>query len=353
MALSRAQIATSPAAVELPRDHTREMLARLARHACEIAGVDRACVLLRDRLSEVSMTVAAVHGLPGELLGQSFGIVDGMAGRVLLTGRPVLVDDSPAFPRPIEHALGRARPMASVPVSWAGEVRAALSVGSSDPARDIGPRDVAVLCEVAELASHAIEHAERRQDLEGAMRASLATLARTADMRDPRNPQQSEQVAELAGAVGAELGLDGDDLAELRLAALLRDVGKLAVPDGVLRKPGPLSAREWDVIRRHPEWGGEMIFAIPGLEGVAAIVVHHHESYDGGGYPDRLTATDIPLQSRIVAVCDAYHAMISDRSYRPALRPITAIRELQRRAGSQFDPEAVAALVRAARIAPE
>ena len=126
--------------------------------------------MLRDRLSEASMTVAAVHGLPLELVGQSFRIVDGVAGRVLLTGRAVLVGDDPVLPRP----------MATVPVSWSGEVRAALSVGSSDPRREIGARDVAVLCEVGELAADAIEHAETRQELEGAMRASLATLSRAA-----------------------------------------------------------------------------------------------------------------------------------------------------------------------------
>jgi HD-GYP domain-containing protein (c-di-GMP phosphodiesterase class II) len=117
-----------------------------------------------------------------------------------------------------------------------------------------------------------------------------------------------------------------------------------------VRKPGPLNAREWDLVRRHPELGAEMVFGIPGLEGAAAVVVHHHESYDGSGYPDGLTGEDIPLASRIVAVCDAYHAMVSDRPYRAALRPITALRELQRRAGTQFDPEAVLALTRVARV---
>jgi HD-GYP domain-containing protein (c-di-GMP phosphodiesterase class II) len=240
-----------------------------------------------------------------------------------------------------------------VPVTWAGEVRAALSASSADPGRRAGPHDVEVLREVGNLGAAAIDHAERRQDLEAALHAGLSTLARAVEMRDPRHPQGGDAVMALAVDVGLEMGLPQDAIDELRLAALLRDVGKLAVPDSVLRKPGPLSAREWDVMKRHPEWGGEMVFGIHGLEGVAAIVVHHHEHYDGGGYPDRLAGEDIPLRSRIVAVCDAYCAMTSDRSYRPALRPIAALRELERRAGTQFDPEAVQALTRAARVSRE
>lgn len=345
MNASRPRLTATPSAAELPRDHPRDALARLAEQACAIAGLDRACIFLRDQLSEVSMTVAAVHGLPGEMVGQSFGIVDGLAGRVLITGRPVLVSDYAGLPR--------TRAVASVPIRWSGQVRAALSAGSVDPDRRIGPEDVETLCEVAELGALALEHAEARQELEAAMRASVSALARAVDMRDPRSPQRPEHVVELATEVARELGVADEELPEIRMAALLRDVGKLALPDSILRKPGPLGAREWELVRRHPELGGEMIFAIPGLEGVAAIVVHHHESYDGSGYPEGLAATDIPLASRIVAVCDAYGAMTCDRPYRPALRPITAIRELERRSGSQFDPEAVAALTRRARATRE
>src|SRR3954468_22778049 len=140
---NRMVASTAPARLaEMPPDHMREMLGRLARHACKVADLDRACVFLRDQLSEVSMTVAAVHGLPQELVGQSFGIVDGMAGRVLLSGSPALVDGGAASSGAREHALGWTRGMVSVPVRWAGQVRAALAVGSSDPDRVIDERDL-------------------------------------------------------------------------------------------------------------------------------------------------------------------------------------------------------------------
>jgi HD-GYP domain-containing protein (c-di-GMP phosphodiesterase class II) len=296
------------------------------------------------------MTAVAAHGLPEEVIGRSFRLVDGMAGRVLMTGEPVLTDDYAAYPRRLElFSRESTRGAASVPIRWAGRLRGALTAGSSHPWRRLGPRDLEVLCEVAHLGALALEHAETRQDLESATQAAISALARAAGMRDRRLPGHAERVVELARRVGLELGLAGEEIPELELAARLHDVGKIALPDAILRKPGPLSAREWDAIRRHPEWGAGILVGIHGFEAVAAIVLHHHEHYDGSGYPDGLRGDGIPLASRIVCACSAYGAMVSDRPYRPALRPITALRELQRRSGSQFDPEAVIALTATAR----
>ena len=350
MSAGRPQRTAAPSVGDTPHDHYRETLSRLALHACEIAGLDRGCIFLRDQMSEVSMTAAAVHGLPDGLVGRTFGILDGLAGRVLISGEAMVAEGPSAFPSAIGQEAGLTHAVASVPIRSHGRVRAALSAGSVDPRQRIGERQLGALCEVADLGGFALEQAEARQELEEAVRASVGTLARAADMREVRPPRHSDRVVELAAAVGEELGMEPEGLAELRLAALLRDVGKIALPDTVVRKPGPLNAREWELVRRHPELGGELVFGIPGLEGAAVVVVHHHENYDGSGYPDGLMGEDIPLASRIVAVCDAYHAMISDHPYRPALRPITALRELQRTAGSQFDPEAVLALTRVARV---
>src|SRR5207244_4442832 len=165
----------------------------------------------------VSMTAVAVHGLPEDLLGQRFGIVDGLAGRVLITGKPVIVDQHSAFPRGIEQSRVETHAAASVPIRWSGQVRGALLAGSSDRGRGIGQRELEVLCDAAELGALALEHAEARQELEAAVRASVATLARAIDMRDPRWPQYGEEVAQLAAAVAGELGLAPEAFAELRL----------------------------------------------------------------------------------------------------------------------------------------
>jgi len=128
---------------------------------------------------------------------------------------------------------------------------------------------------------------------------------------------------------------------ELRLAAELHDVGKLAIPDAVLQKPGPLNEEEWAFVRQHTLIGQRILAGAPALRSIGDIVRSTHERWDGTGYVDGLAKTDIPLAARIIAVCDAYAAMTSDRPYRKTLTPARALDELQRCAGSQFDPDVV------------
>lgn len=152
-------------------------------------------------------------------------------------------------------------------------------------------------------------------------------------------------VARLSSATGRELGLSRAALTDVAYAAELHDVGKLAIPRAVLEKPGPLSAREWQLMRRLPLIGEEMLVVAPALRGAARLVRSAHERWDGRGYPDGLAGEQIPLGARIIFASDAYDAMISDRPYQPARVPRDAIAELGRYAGSQFDPLVVEALV--------
>jgi HD-GYP domain-containing protein (c-di-GMP phosphodiesterase class II) len=161
--------------------------------------------------------------------------------------------------------------------------------------------------------------------------------------RQPELRQHLHDVAELVRLVATALGLDGDDLEQVVRAAELHDVGKVAVPDAILRKPGPLSEAEWGFMREHTVVGDRILSAAPALEGVAKLVRASHEHYDGRGYPDQLRGEEIPLGARIVAVCDAFQAMTSERPYRPALPVRDALDELHRCAGAQFDPAVVRA----------
>jgi HD-GYP domain-containing protein (c-di-GMP phosphodiesterase class II) len=131
----------------------------------------------------------------------------------------------------------------------------------------------------------------------------------------------------------------------IRTAALLHDIGKIGVPDEILHKPAALDKREWHVMRQHPVIGERILRAIPGMGRVAKIVRHEHERWDGGGYPDGLSGPAIPLGSRIILACDAYHAMTSNRPYRRAMSHTDAVAELSQNAGTQFDPEVGQALV--------
>ena len=169
--------------------------------------------------------------------------------------------------------------------------------------------------------------------------------------RHPELREHVGEVAALARATGERLGLGDTELDELERAAELHDIGKIAIPDAILDKPGPLDDEEWRFMRRHTLIGEAMLSAAPALTSVAKVVRSSHERFDGNGYPDALTGHAIPLASRIVFVCDAFHAMTSERPYGSAMSVEQALAELSRCAGTQFDPEVVIAF-RAARVDP-
>jgi diguanylate cyclase (GGDEF)-like protein len=173
----------------------------------------------------------------------------------------------------------------------------------------------------------------------------IAALASALGERDRYTGEHSESVVELTARVGAELALDAEEIARVRTAALLHDIGKVGVPDEILHKPGPLDNREWEIMRQHPVIGERIVRAIPGMGAIARIVRHEHERWDGGGYPDGLAGEAIPVGARIILACDAYHAMTSDRPYRRAMSHREAMAELTANAGSQFDPNVIEALV--------
>jgi diguanylate cyclase (GGDEF)-like protein len=192
-----------------------------------------------------------------------------------------------------------------------------------------------------------VELAELRRLAHGPDRAArfraAESLAKAVDLRDTYTGSHSARVSDLAARVAARLGLDQEQVELSRLAGSLHDLGKLAIPEEILRKPGPLTEPERLVLERHPQIGYRMLESL-GIEPVAEWILHHHERWDGTGYPDRLPGPRIPLGARIIFVVDAYDAMTSDRVYRGRLAPEQALAELQRCAGSQFDPEVVEAL---------
>src|SRR5689334_2619049 len=189
-----------------------------------------------------------------------------------------------------------------------------------------------------------IELAELKRLASGPDRAArfraAASLARAVDARDVYTGSHSQRVADLAARTARRLGLPDEEVELTKLAASLHDLGKLAIPEEILRKPGPLTEPERIVLERHPQIGFRMLESL-GVDPVADWVLHHHERWDGSGYPDGLPGERIPLGARIIFVADAYDAMISDRVYRRRVSPEAAIAELQRCAGTQFDPEIV------------
>jgi diguanylate cyclase (GGDEF)-like protein len=201
---------------------------------------------------------------------------------------------------------------------------------------------------------YALQLADERMYLRKQERHPSAAREQTRDVlirilqaKQPGLNDHSSEVARLAVTVGRRLNMDGEQIDELARAADLHDIGKVGIPDAILEKPGSLDAEEWELVRQHTILGERILSAAPALRPVARIVRSSHERWDGAGYPDGLAGKRIPLAARIVAVCDAYDAIISERCYRPARSPEVARVELLEEAGRQFDPEVVAAVLEA------
>lgn len=172
------------------------------------------------------------------------------------------------------------------------------------------------------------------------MRALLAAL----EARDGYTGDHSRAVVEFSVALARELGLSEEQEAQTEQIALLHDIGKIGIPDAILRKEARLTGDEWELMKEHPVIGANIVASIGSLHHLAPAVRAEHERWDGGGYPDGVSGEAIPLPSRVVFVCDAYHAMISDRPYRKRIGLRAALEELERSAGTQFCPDAVEAL---------
>ncbi len=205
---------------------------------------------------------------------------------------------------------------------------------------------VVLLPHEAETLEQALQLADERMyshkhGRSGAREQARDVLMRTMQAKQPNLREHSSQVAQLAVAVARRLGMAGEDIDEIARAAELHDVGKVGIPDAVLDKPAALDATEWDLMHQHTILGERILNAAPALRPVARIVRSTHERWDGTGYPDGLLGADIPAAARIVAVCDAYEAMTSDRAYRPAIGHEAACQELRDTAGTQFDPQVV------------
>lgn len=177
-------------------------------------------------------------------------------------------------------------------------------------------------------------------------RATVNALLATLGIRDIETQEHSERVVRFSRILGRELGLNRAQMQSLEQGALLHDIGKIGIPDAILRKPGSLTTQEWTRMREHPLLGGRILSGVRFLESASLIVVQHHERWDGRGYPYGLSGTEIDRNARIFAVADAFDAMISDRVYRAGRTFSEATEELSRRAGQQFDPEVVECFAR-------
>jgi hypothetical protein len=199
---------------------------------------------------------------------------------------------------------------------------------------------VSVIAGILSARFNSMRSAERAR-----YKATIEALSTALTARDGYTGSHSQETLWLVNAICDELRLTTNACEYVADVALLHDIGKIGIPNEILHEPGKLSDAQWEVMKQHPVIGERIVVTVPGLEEVARAIRHEHERWDGGGYPDGLKAGEIPLASRIVLVCDAFHAMTSDRPYRKAMVTEDARLELSRNAGTQFDPTVVGALL--------
>jgi putative nucleotidyltransferase with HDIG domain len=307
--------APSPAGVPSPQrlGYSSVVLERLAHHARAVLGFEQAWVVVRASDDPDGFTAVAGAGTDPDLIGRRLHAA----------------------------ALGA---VASAPVRSGSANRGAVCVGGRDEQRKLEPQEMELLRELGNLTGDALSHHAHRELTAGDSQAEIRALVKALAEYDGDTYRHSLEVAATATVVGERLRLGRAELVEVELGALLHDVGKLRLPAPLLAKSGCLSEDERRLVRLHPEWGAEMVGRIPGLEAVALIVRLHHERPDGTGYPHGLSHERIPVASRIVSVCDAYGAMTKRRPYSEPLDVNAALDELERHAGTQFDPDVVEAL---------
>jgi len=329
-----------------------EVVAQTARDAVILGQGQYGFVCLLEGESQELVLKATYDHEKGSIGYHNRKVNDGHLLRVVATGEAVLA----RLPeRPLRAVFGiRASEgpaaLASVPMRIRGRVIGVAAAVRHPSIRAFSPAEVVPLQELADQAAMAIEQASLfakvrsyASDLEISYDTTLRALMAALDTKDAATEGHSERVSRLTVAAAREMGVPEERMLDIERGALLHDVGKIGVPDSILRKPSNLNRKEWEAMQKHPLLAGLMVSKVGFLEGALPILLYHHERYDGSGYPFGLAEDKIPLEARIFAVVDAYDAMTSERPYRKAVAPEEALREIRANAGIQFDPRVVVA----------
>ena len=333
-----------------------DLFAGLARSVVGALHSDACLVSLLDEKRGTLRDVAASVVPPAKLntVAEEYSLEDFPATReVLETGAAmeISVSDESADPRErrLLGQLGFSRLLMgrlTVEGETIGTVEAYRI--KDRPFRYDDPNQIDVL---SNFAANAYSRIQLAAKLEIHYTETIEALVSALEARDPYTQAHAGRIRDTAMALSGALQLSMDQRRAVRLGSILHDVGKIGISDSILLKAGPLTDEEWVIMRSHPEIGERMLQGIDFLHAALPIVRHHHERWDGTGYPDRIAGEAIPVGARIVAVCDAFDAMTSDRPYRAALPIEEALEELQKNAGAQFDPACVDVLVEVMREA--
>lgn len=325
-----------------------ELLSLLANTALQLTRGETATISLAGAKG-TPFEVAAACGVQEETIHSSgLGDLAGVVEEVGSTGQPLLIPVV-ADLADADDLFGRnQRGITSVlatPLKRREQILGVLTVEICEPGRAFTPEDLDLLSVVTDQAGVALENARLYGEMQDLYVATIRSLAYTIEAKDRYTRGHSDRVTDYAVAIAERMGFTAEELSTLRFAGILHDIGKIAVSEEILNKPGKLTALEREIVQTHPAESARIIRPIGFLKEVVPIVEHHHEWYDGSGYNYGLSGEDIPRGARILAVADAFEAMTSDRPYHAAMPWPDAIAELKRGAGSQFDPQVVEVFV--------
>jgi len=336
----------------------KTLLEFVLKSALAKVGATRGSVMLRDSESD-TLKIAAHVGLPDELKDSvQVRVGEGISGWVAKEGKPLLVPDVEEDPQfknashnlpdksfmsvPIEM---REEETISLPVKSSRRVLGVININKKLNRQPFTTGDLKTLSILANQAAVSLENARLFANLEDAYLMTIRSLVLALEAKDAYTHGHSQRVTRICMSVGAGLGLSTEELDTLRTAAALHDLGKIAIPESVLNKPAPLTDAEWEMIRRHPVVGCEVLAPVTFLVQAMPVIRHHHERQDSAGYPDGISADTLSKSVRAIIAADAYDAMVSDRAYRRALTDQEIESQLTANSGSQFDPDVASVIL--------
>lgn len=321
-----------------------EVLRLIAKKVKSIMNVSSCSLRLMDDTKQL-LVLKCAYGFDKKFYKakKRLKIGESIAGRVVANNKPYIINDirkERLYKYPHLNKQKGLFSLLSVPLVQKGKAIGVLSVYNKKADR-YNNDDLNVLNMFASQASIAIENAIYYEQAKTGYLNTIKTLANIIDAKDNYTYGHSERVTKNCLLLADKFGLSEHDKEVLKYASLLHDVGKIGIDVGLLRKPSKLTEREWKAMAMHPVLGSGIVKQVGFLNELSPIILHHHERWDGKGYPDKLKGSDIPISARILSITDAYEAMVSDRPYRKALSLKAAKKELLNSSGSQFDPKMV------------
>jgi len=319
----------------------RRLLPLVVAEAAKLTGAEIGLVMLAHP-GTGQLELRAAYGMPEEMvMAGDTEVGVGLARRCLAGGRPLLLRaGAPGLAR--AGALGQCvQCLIAVPLAIGERLLGVLLLGHCHSALAFGEEHLESAIRLAGQAAVAIQTADLFDQLHEATVGIMQALSEAIERRDQYTSGHVDEVARFAVDLAVALGLDDAAIETIRRGALLHDIGKIAIGETLLQKRGPLTPEEIEVMRKHPAIGAQIVQHVKSLAHVVPLVLYHQEKYDGTGYPRGLRGPQIPLGARIIAVCDAFHAMTDNRPYRSGMGTVDALSRLRKAAGSQFDPEVV------------